>query len=66
MEKTIKMIRRVGGIMGELGRGPCPEKKLNVEILAVGPMFQELDMRELYQDTKKTPFCRYAPQAAPY
>jgi len=64
--KTIKMVRRVGGIMGELGRGLRSDKKLSVEILALGPMFRELDIRELFQDTKKASFCRYGPATTPY
>ena len=66
MERSIKMIRRVGGIMGELGRGirsftDDPDEPVSVDILSVGPQFQELDRRWLDDDTRKPPFFRFEP-----
>jgi len=63
--RPVKMVRRVGGIMGELGRGlralPGKVGPLNVDIISVGPLFQELDRRFLSDDIRKTPFCRITP-----
>ena len=64
MERSIKMVRRVGGVMGELGRGLRTLGQLNVEIMSIGPRFQELDRRWLEADMRKTGFCRYEPAIA--
>jgi hypothetical protein len=64
MERSIKMVRRVGGVMGELGRGLRSLGPLNVEVLSIGPLFQELDRRWLEADMRKTEFCRYDPAIA--
>ncbi len=63
MERPIKMVRRVGGVMGELGRGlkSNAKKPLNVDVLSIGPLFQELDRRWLEADMKKSDFCKYGP-----
>jgi hypothetical protein len=61
---SIKMVRRVGGVMGELGRGLralSKKRPIDVEVLSVGPLFQELDLRWLYMDLQRPPFFRHAP-----
>jgi|GEM_PF-2225840 len=64
MERSIKMVRRVGGVMGELGRGlkAIGKEPLNVDVLSIGPLFQELDRRWIEADMKRTDFCRYGPE----
>jgi hypothetical protein len=66
MERSIKMVRRVGGVMGELGRGLrfIEGGHLSVDVLSIGPQFQELDHRWLEADMRKPAFCRYAPSTA--
>ena len=63
MELSMKMVRRVGGVMGELGRGVgrFSRRPIDVEILSIGPLFQELDRRWLEADMRRTPFARYEP-----
>jgi len=61
------MVPRVRGIMGELGRSGrlMPEEAdhepINVEIISVGPVFQELDYRDLYWDIQRPPFFKHVP-----
>lgn len=66
MVSSVKLVRRVGGVMGELGRGLKMGGVLNADILAVGPDFQELDLRWLEADTKKAPFSRVLPALTPW
>ncbi len=65
MERSIKMIRRVGGVMGELGRGLRPEARgEEMDIFSIGPLFQELDHRFLGNEKRKVPFVRFEPSIA--
>jgi len=66
--KSVKMVRKVRGIVKELGKRDTALDgnggQLNAEILSVGPQYQEVDMRWLYQDLRKPPFFRQEPQVA--
>jgi hypothetical protein len=67
MELSMKMVRRVGGVMGQLGRGIktwSGKRPIDVEVLSIGPLFQELDRRWLEADTRRAPFSRYPPSVA--
>jgi hypothetical protein len=48
-------------VMGELGKGVNMESGINVEVLSVGPLFRELDMRRLHYYIEKSAFFRHAP-----
>jgi len=59
-----KMCRRIGGMAGEYGWGETPQgtgHPLGVEILSVGPSFQEIDHRWISSETRKKPFGRHDP-----
>lgn len=61
---SVKMYHRNGGMVGEFGWGLTPGDgghPLNVEVLAVGPAYQEMDYRWLSADTFKAPFYRHDP-----
>lgn len=65
---TINMVGRVRGIMGELGgktemshESEGGDNALNVEILSIGRVFNELDLRSLYLYIKRPPFYSYVP-----
>ncbi len=57
------MVRRIRGVMGELGRGVKKEAagNINVEVLSVGPLFRELDLRHLQPYLEKPLFFRHVP-----
>jgi hypothetical protein len=57
----VSMVRRIRGVMGELGRGVNMERPINVEVLSVGPLFRELDMRRLHHYMERSAFFRHAP-----
>lgn len=57
----VNMVRRIRGVMGELGRGVNMEDNINVEVLAVGPLFRELAMRRLHYYIERPAFFRHAP-----
>ncbi|MEW6748739.1 MAG: hypothetical protein AB1295_03470 [Candidatus Micrarchaeota archaeon] len=42
------------------GKGRCP---VSLEIISVGPVFREIDYRELWVYTKRPPFAMHAPLA---
>lgn len=64
----IKMVGRVGGVMGELGRKSGRrdyegnfERPVNVEIISVGRLFREPDLRRFESDMRAPPFIRLYP-----
>lgn len=58
----MNMVRRIRGVMGELGKGAGEDSRLlNVEVLSVGPAFRELDMRRLHYYIERPVFFRYVP-----
>lgn len=57
----VNMVRRIRGVMGELGRGVNVENAINVEVMSVGPLFRELDMRRLHYYIERPAFFRHAP-----
>ncbi len=60
MEMPIKMVRRLGSAFGrEFGRGIKRIGSIDVEILSIGPLFQELDRRWL--EIKKPRFYSMSP-----
>jgi hypothetical protein len=66
-EGSVNMVARVTGTVGELGKGMVqrPEdmvrEPVSLEILSVGPLFREVDLRRLYWDMKKVPFFKHVP-----
>jgi len=58
-EGTVKMVSRVMGMQGQLGRGN--EYPISVEILSIGPHYRETDYRNLYIELGKTPFGKKVP-----
>ena len=56
----VKMCRRTGGCEFGWGNTTQPNNHpLNVEVLSVGPTFQEIDHRWISTDTRKKPFGRH-------
>ncbi len=58
-EGTVRMVSRVMGMQGELGR--ISGDPINVEILSIGPHYRETDYRSLNIELGKTPFGRKVP-----
>lgn len=58
-EGSVRMVSRVMGMQGELGRRN--EEPINVEILSVGPHYRETDYRSIYAELAKTPFGKKIP-----
>jgi hypothetical protein len=64
---SVNMVSFVRGTVGELGKNEKGfeeekvEEPVNLEILSVGPLFQEVDHKRLYWQTKKAPFFKHVP-----
>jgi hypothetical protein len=54
-------IRRIRGETGNQEKGAEEPRLLSVEILSVGPMFRELDMRRLHYYVERPAFFRHVP-----
>ncbi len=64
---SVNMVSRVTGVMGQLGKGMAQGQEdavrepANLEILSVGPLYRELDLRRLYWNIKRAPFYKHVP-----
>ncbi|MFH1394409.1 MAG: hypothetical protein ABII71_04785 [Candidatus Micrarchaeota archaeon] len=65
---NVRMVSRVGGVMGELGRKSgrrdyekCFERPIRVDIYSIGPQFIELGLRRFANDAKDPRFTRLYP-----
>ncbi|MDD5340734.1 MAG: hypothetical protein PHV13_05855 [Candidatus ainarchaeum sp.] len=59
---SVNTVRRIRGVMGELGKGAGARSRLlNVEVISVGQVFRELDIRRLHYYIERPLFFRHAP-----
>ncbi|MBU0591385.1 hypothetical protein KKF81_00050 [Candidatus Micrarchaeota archaeon] len=63
---SVRMVGKTPGIMGELGRITKSDEELiqepiNIEILSLGPLFNQIDYGRLYWQTQRAPFFKHVP-----